>query len=201
MAHCSRSSRELVHSVTLRNPMQQFPSLMLWPILLTGLIVVSCADQPQTSQDPCTQIESGEIIQSTADLDIDDCLGRVVVLNFWATWCGPCRMEIPALVKLRESFSKEDVTIIGISTAESLEGEPLQTSLRNFIKQLEINYPIFSDVGGLSYRRYSDEFNFGRAIPATLVMDRQGVVQAVHRGVPRDPYGVLGDEIQKILDE
>ena len=189
--------------------MQQLSKTARASPVLAGLILMSCGDREPDGvqvQKPCAWGEPGEVIPSTADFDIDACRGKVVVLNFWATWCGPCRMEIPALVKLRESFPKEEVAIIGISTGEYFEGEELQKSLRSYTSRMEINYPIFSDVDRLVYRRYNEEFSFGRSIPATLVVDRHGVVQAVHRGVPYDdtgrinPYGVLGNEIQKLLD-
>ena len=172
--------------------------------VLLATLAAACNDRETAGS--CEEAAPGEAIRSTVDFNIDACRGKVVVLNFWATWCGPCRVEIPALVKLRKSFPADEVAIIGISTGEYASGEQLQKSLETFVSRHEINYPIFSDVDRTVYTRYNAEHSFGRSIPATLVLDKQGNVVAAHRGVPLDrfgqinPYGVLGDEIQQALE-
>ena len=171
-------------------------------ILLAALLTAACNDRETAG--PREEAASGEAIRSTADFKIDAYRGKVVLLNFWATWCGPCRMEIPALIKLRESFSEDELAIIGISTDEFVSGEELQKSLKDFISRIGINYPIYSDIDWVTYSRYNAEYAFGRSIPATLVIDKQGEVMAVHRGIPRGGsgliYEMLGKEIQEILE-
>jgi peroxiredoxin len=171
-------------------------------VLLATLLAAACNDRETAG--PREETAPGEAIRSTADFNIDAYRGKVVVLNFWATWCGPCRVEIPALIKLRESFSEDEVAIIGVSTGEYVSGEGLQKSLETFVSRHGINYPIFSDVDRTVYARYNAEYSFGQSIPATLVIDKQGEVMAVHRGIPQGGsapiYKMLGDEIQKILE-
>ena len=180
---------------------------------LSARIALACASAAllgcsadESPYGKCRAAAPAEPVPLAEDFGIDDCRGKVVVLNFWATWCGPCRMEIPALVKLRKVFPDDQIAIIGISTGEIVSGKQLQTSLKTFISEHGINYPIYHDADGGAYRHYSEEHRFRQAIPATLVFDREGNVRATYRGVPNDasgwpnPYAVLGEQIQFLLE-
>ena len=93
--------------------------------------------------------------------------GDVVVINFWATWCGPCRFEIPELVELQEDYEAEGLTILGISTDEG--GFDV---VRPFADEMQINYPIVIDEGPVS-----TQFGGIYALPTTFIVDRTGVVR------------------------
>ena len=92
--------------------------------------------------------------------------GKVLVLNFWATWCEPCREEIPALVRTQTKFAANGVQIVGI-------GIDSPTKIRDFAKEYQINYPL--TVGGLDQidlsRRLGNKIG---GLPYTLVFDRSG---------------------------
>ena len=99
--------------------------------------------------------------------------GRLVVLNFWATWCPPCRQEIPGLVALQRKYQDKGLVIIGVSLDQRGPGV-----VKPFIGRFGVNYPvvmgneqIVSDYGGVE------------AIPTTFIIDRQGKVVTVHQGV------------------
>ena len=130
--------------------------------------------------------------------------GRVVVLNFWATWCGPCAIEIPDLVRLRQDFSEEDLAIVGISL-DAIEADAIEPAIRRFVDRFEINYPVFLD-GKQKFSGAYDPAGYIRAVPTTVIIDQQGRVYDTHVGVPRnaagkiDPYGVLGAQVQELLD-
>ena len=136
--------------------------------------------------------------------DLSAYQGRVVILNFWATWCGPCRIEIPDLVRLRQDFAEEDLAIIGISL-DAVEADAIEPALRQFVDRFDINYPVFLD-GKQKFSRAYDPAGFIRAIPTTVIIDQQGRIYDTHIGVPRnaarkiDPYGVLSAQVQKLLD-
>ena len=89
--------------------------------------------------------------------------GKVLVINFWATWCPPCREEIPELIELRKKFSDKDLIIIGISVDSSI------AAVKEFmVKSTQFNYPVYfagEDVGSA--------FNI-RAIPRTMIYDPKG---------------------------
>lgn len=101
-----------------------------------------------------------------------DLRGKRIVLNFWATWCPPCREEIPDFVQLRNTTSPTNVVILGIST------EDLSTQ-KSFARQHGINYPLTVLQNGPSPYQDVD------VIPVTMVIDRNGVIQNMLFG-PQD---------------
>lgn len=95
---------------------------------------------------------------------LDEWAGQVVVLNFWATWCGPCKDEIPEFIRLQDELGPDGVQFVGIALDE--EGAPL---VRPFSADLGINYPILLDdtVVSEAYRGHY-------VVPTTYIIDRQG---------------------------
>lgn len=101
-----------------------------------------------------------------------DYTGKVVVLDFWATWCLPCREEIPGFVNLHKKYQREGLVVIGVSMDD--DGP---TPLKAFVKKFGVNYPVL--VGD---DRISMDFGDITALPTTLVIDRQGRIVSRHVG-------------------
>ncbi len=99
--------------------------------------------------------------------------GKVVVLNFWATWCAPCRKEIPDFMELHEELKDDGVLFAGISLDE--EGWEV---VRPYAKDMGINYPIMIDDG-----RVSRDYGPIRAIPTTFIINKKGKVEYVAPGM------------------
>jgi len=93
--------------------------------------------------------------------------GKVVILNFWATWCAPCRREIPELIKLQDEFEGV-LEVIGVSLDE--EGFEV---VRPYAEQREINYPVILD----DYS-YGDKLGGIYMVPTTFIIDREGMITA-----------------------
>ncbi len=112
---------------------------------------------------PVAAQAQGQSIGTTPLLDlVAAAKGKVVVLNFFASFCPPCRMEIPGLMKLRSQFSPDEVEIIGISVDNTL------TDMDEFARNYDFNYPVYYGGEELAYAfRVS-------AIPHNVVYDRRG---------------------------
>ena len=105
---------------------------------------------------------------------IDEWQGQVILLNFWATWCLPCREEIPVLVDLQKRFVDHGLQIIGIALQQASE-------VRDFADELDINYPVL--VGELEVARITVDYgNSLGALPYTAIIDRAGRIAFVKRG-------------------
>ena len=102
--------------------------------------------------------------------------GKVVLLNFWATWCGPCREEIPMLAALQEHY-RDRLAIIGLSIDES----PAE-DVKAFAAGLGVNYPVV-----MSTRELEREFGGITAVPSTFVIDPQGRILQRHLGLLQGP--------------
>ena len=103
---------------------------------------------------------------------LSDHNGDVVVLNVWATWCGPCRAEIPGFIRLQREFGAQGLTIVGVSVDR--EGAAV---VRPYAERMAINYTLAVDDGSAA-RAYGPF----RTIPKTYVIDRTGRVRYVAKG-------------------
>jgi thiol-disulfide isomerase/thioredoxin len=98
--------------------------------------------------------------------------GKVVLLNFWATWCGPCREEIPMLIALQEHY-RDQLVVVGLSVDERPAAD-----VKQFAKQMGINYPV-----AIADRALQDAFGGISAVPATFVINPQGGIVMRHLGL------------------
>jgi peroxiredoxin len=117
-------------------------------------------------------------------MDLESLKGKTVVLNFWATWCGPCVAEMPSLQKLSVEMEDQKVVIIGISN------EP-QSTLEEFVKSKGITYPIVAGDG------WPAPFDRISAIPTTYILDSSGVIQDGFVG--SRSYEELRESISKVV--
>ena len=112
---------------------------------------------------------------------LSDYRGKVVLINFWATWCPPCRMEVPDLVKLQRDYRSHGLRVIGITY-------PPQTfmEVHRFVRKAKINYPI-----ALGTKETRMLFTSSETLPLTIVIGRDGSVQEIIEGI------LLPEEIEQ----
>lgn len=111
---------------------------------------------------------------------LSDYRGRVVLLNFWATWCGPCRVEVPELVSVHESYKERGFTVLAVNLGESRD------RVAAFSAQFQMDFPVLLDPAGQTTRLYPT-----RGIPTSFLLDGEGVVRRVVVGA-MDEEMILG---------
>ena len=127
-------------------------------------------------------------------LDIDgtrtslsDFKGKVIILDFWATWCPPCKAEIPHFVELYDEYKKKGLEVIGVS----LDSNP-EKSLPSFMEEYRINYTML-----IANRNVTDSYGGIISIPTTFVIDRNGNIRKKYIGY-RDKH-VFENDIEELL--
>jgi thiol-disulfide isomerase/thioredoxin len=121
------------------------------------------------------------------EVKLSDYLGKVVILDFWATWCAPCRKGIPDLISIQNEY-KDDLVVIGIS----FDQPATQDQLIPFIKNYGINYPIV-----LGNIEVSAAYGNIQAIPTSFIIDQEGNISNKHIGLV--PKSTLIEEINLLL--
>ena len=122
------------------------------------------------------------------EINSDSCKGKVTLVVYWATWCAPCREEIPTLVALRNDFSKDEIEIIGVSVDEAYK------SIEHFITTNKINYDIARNNESLD-----QAFGPIRYIPTIVILDQGGKVHQRHTGVVGP--NVIRGQVQLLLEK
>lgn len=102
---------------------------------------------------------------------LSDYEGDVIVLNLWATWCEPCRDEMPALMKFHDDYQNEGITVIGANMTR-FERAPREETVQKFIEELNITIPIFYSHDDEFYNMYKP-----LGLPSTYIIDRDGMIQ------------------------
>jgi thiol-disulfide isomerase/thioredoxin len=121
------------------------------------------------------------------DVKISAHKGKVILLNFWATWCGPCKAEIPGFVELQDKY-KKDLVIVGFSVDDTAD------KARAFATEYKINYPIML---GLGREDIQDAYGPIWGIPASFLISKDGKVCKRHMGIA--PKAVFEKEIKALL--
>jgi thiol-disulfide isomerase/thioredoxin len=104
-----------------------------------------------------------------------DLKGKVVVVNFWATWCGPCQKEMPAFTKIYAEYRDRGVEIVGAANEERSAKNKVQA----FVKSMEIQFPIWLEATA----DHMEAFGVGPELPATAIIDAQGRLAVSLKGV------------------
>jgi cytochrome c biogenesis protein CcmG/thiol:disulfide interchange protein DsbE len=121
------------------------------------------------------------------DVSLSDFRGKVVLLNFWATWCGPCKIEMPWFVDFQRKYKDQGFSVVAISLDE--EGWDV---VRPFAEDMKLNFPVL-----LGDDELAESFGGVQALPTTFIIDKEGRIYNSHMGlVSMSDYE---DEIKKLL--
>lgn len=144
------------------------------------------------SEEPLFPFEFQVKTLDGADLSLADLRGKVVIVDYWGTWCGPCRQEIPHFVELEREFG-DLLEIVGM-TFEKEQGEAAEAGVRRFARELGINYTLV-----MADRALLEKVPDLEGFPTTLILDRRGRVRA--REVGYREHGYLRQLVLALLAE
>ena len=166
-----------------------------WMIVLVLLVLVSlvaCGDDPRTSGGVSDEVDDlpalvGESVVGP-DVDAHEMLDRALVVNVWATWCGPCRREQPTLQRVYERYRARGVEFLGIDYRDNREAAVA------WIEEFGVTYPSLFDPDGRTAALLSFPF-----VPDTYIVDEDGVIRYTIFGETTEDE--LTGLIEKVLDD
>jgi len=165
--------------------------IVIWLIVATclvGLYVMSRRATPKPRS-----AASGNLAPDFTVIDLDghkltlsDFKGKVVLLNFWATWCAPCRSEIPHFVEMQNKYGPQGFQVIGISMDD--DAKPV----REFYQEYKLNYPV-----AVGDDKLAERYGGVLGLPINFIIDREGRIYAKHLGAT--DVSVFDQQVQELL--
>jgi peroxiredoxin len=125
-----------------------------------------------------------------ANLRLAEQRGQVVMVNFWATWCGPCRQEMPHLARLYDKYKSSGFTLLGVN----IDDDPRAAAA--LAAKLGVKFPVLLDTD----KKVSKVYDMS-AMPATLLIDRDGRVRHIHRGYRDGVEQTYEEQVRGLLKE
>jgi peroxiredoxin len=159
-------------------------SLVLLEVYATPPAWAAPPSPGQTAPDFTLKSDSGK------NLRLSEFRGQVVLINFWASWCGPCRQEMPLLDKLYDQYRNTGFILLGVNVDENTENGSAMS------RRLGVRFPVLFD----REQRVSRLYNLD-AMPATLLIDRDGAVRYVHRGYKPGYEQAYQAQIRELLKQ
>jgi cytochrome c biogenesis protein CcmG/thiol:disulfide interchange protein DsbE len=170
---------------------------LLGAVALVGLLAYGVfVNQPRRGIDdalaagkrPAAPAVSLPLLGSTRTVSLSAWRGKVVVLNYWASWCPPCRDESPLLERWQKRIAPRGGTVVGVDALD------VTSDARAFMRQYGLTYPMLHDGDGHSQQRFGIT-----GYPETFVIDRRGRVAAVRRGTVDDAF--MSQSVLPLLKE
>ena len=124
------------------------------------------------------------------DVSLEQYKGQVVMLNFWASWCGPCRQEMPLLEGIYKKYNKMGFTLIGVNV------EPDSKAAEGFLKATPVSFPVIYDKDSTVSKAYDVS-----GMPSTVIIDRKGNIRVLHRGYKPGDENEYLDSIRNLVRE
>ncbi len=165
---------------------------VLWSILTRAPAAATSNGAPPPS--PRQGFSAPDFTLETLDggqITLSDLRGQVVLINFWATWCPPCRAEMPALERVYRSFKPMGLEVLAVNLTDQDD----EVAVSRFIQELGLTFPILLDRRGEASKRY-----LLRGLPSTFFVDRQGVIRSVVVGGPMSE-ALIQSKVEELIKE
>jgi thiol-disulfide isomerase/thioredoxin len=153
-------------------------TLMVWPM--------GCASDDSMPPDPNFAFTLKDM--NGADVNLADYQGRPLIVNFWATWCTPCRHEIPYFVELVDKYKAQKFTVLGISVDDKPE------DLRAFAAEFKMNYPVLV---GLGHDALQEHYG-ASGLPVSWFIRADGTVDYKHTGTQSKQW--FEDRVKRLFE-
>lgn len=153
-------------------------------LCLCAAVVSHAADAPPAAPDFTLKSSGGE------NLRLSELRGQVVLINFWASWCGPCRKEMPLLDQLYQQYKPLGFTVLGVNVEEN----PAQA--RSLLGKVPVSFPVLFD----GTNAVSGLYNV-IAMPTTVIVDRNGNIRHVHKGYMPGYEDTYQQQVRSLLTE
>ncbi len=122
------------------------------------------------------------------DVSLQSYKGKVILLDFWATWCGPCKVEIPHFIEFQQKYGPKGLQVVGVSVDDPVD------KLAPYVKEMGMNYPVLQ---GLGHDAVQDAYGPILGIPVSVMISRDGKICATHTGLTGKD--VFEQEIESLL--
>ncbi len=156
------------------------------PLLLAGALASAHATVQLSSSAPDFTLKS----VAGPNLRLQEQRGQVVMINFWATWCGPCRLEMPHLNRIYDKYRSTGFVLLGVN----IDDDPRAAA--DLAAKLGLRFPVLLDTDKKVSRVYDMS-----AMPATLLVDRDGRVRYIHRGYRDGVEKTYEEQVRGLLKE
>ncbi len=163
------------------------------PIRHTLATLFLAATLATPAVDAVASTAAGDFALPTRDggtVHLSELRGQVVMINFWASWCGPCRQEMPLLQQLYGKYEPLGFTLLGVNV------EPDSTQAQDWLKKVPVTFPILFDRDNKVSAQFGVE-----AMPSTVLIDREGNVRHVHRGYKAGDESTYADLVRSLVKE
>ena len=157
-------------------------------LAITGLSLLAISISADELSGPAPGFELASM--DGGSIALDDLRGQVVMVNFWATWCGPCREEMPHLEALYQRYSDLGFTLLGVNVEEDSSGAD------EFLAETPVSFPILFDP-----QSHVSELYDVVAMPSTVMIDRSGNMRFIHHGYKPGYENDYQSQIRALLRE
>jgi thiol-disulfide isomerase/thioredoxin len=159
-------------------------------VIATGLLATVPASAGSSASGPAPQFTLDS--RNGPRISLAQYKGQVVMLNFWASWCGPCRQEMPLLENIYKKYNKMGFTLIGVNV------EPDSKDAEGFLKglQVPVSFPVIYDKDSTVSKAYDVQ-----GMPSTVIIDRKGNIRVLHRGYKPGDENEYLDSIRSLVRE